>query len=144
MPVQHAFDYGIVRLVPRVERGEFINVGVIVLCRARRFLAARIEFDPARSLALWPTLDLSEVQSHLDLIPRICRGGPEAGAIGELSQTERFHWLVAPRSTIIQVSPPHSGLCDDPATTLADLLQKMVSPIEPVGPTIALKLPQKE
>ncbi len=126
MPALHSYDYGIVRLVPRVERAEFINVGALVLCRARRFLAARIALDPARLAALWPSLELEEVQTHLELFPRICAGGAKAGPIGQLSQTERFHWLVAPRSTIIQVSPPHSGLCADPQVALDNLIETFV------------------
>jgi hypothetical protein len=126
MPARSSFDYAIVRVVPRVERGEFINAGVILFCRTRRFLAARIELDTARLRALAPDVDLAEVRQHLDVIPRVAVGGPDAGPIGQLSQAERFHWLVAPRSTIIQVSPPHSGLCTAPAAVLENLLNTMV------------------
>ncbi len=126
MPALTSFEYAVIRVVPRVERGEFINVGVILLCRSRRFLASQVDYAPARLLALFPGLDLAEIQAHLEAIPRICAGGPEAGPIGQLSQTERFHWLVAPRSTMIQPSPAHSGLCQDPAVTLDRLLNSMV------------------
>jgi hypothetical protein len=126
MPEHSAFDYAIVRVVPQVEREEFVNVGVILFCRTRRFLKVRLQVDPQRLMALDPTLDLKEVQEHLALIPRICAGGPEAGALGELSQSERFHWLVAPRSTVIQISPVHSGVGDDPQAALDDLFARLV------------------
>ncbi len=126
MPGPNSFDYGIVRVVPRVERGEFINVGIILICRAKRYLAAQIELDEARLLALYSSIDLAELKQHLDVIPKICAGGPDSGPIGQLSLQERFHWLVAPRSTIIQVSPPHSGLCSEPANTLKHLLNTLV------------------
>ncbi len=126
MPERSAFDFAIVRVVPRVEREEFVNVGVILFCRTRQFLKARLHFDSGRLAALDPTLDLKTVQEHLALIPRICEGGTGAGALGELSQSERFHWLVAPRSTIIQIAPVHSGVCDDPQAALDDLFARLV------------------
>jgi hypothetical protein len=121
-----AFDYALVRVVPCVERGEFLNVGAILFARTRRFLDARIELDEARLRALWPAVDMDDVRAHLEVIPRVCRGGPEAGPIGELPLPERFHWLVAPRSTIIQTSAVHAGLCDDPARELDRLIERMV------------------
>lgn len=126
MSIRSAFDYTIIRVVPRVERGEFINAGVILFCRAHRFLGAGIELDRPRLAALAPHLDMDAIQQHLDLIPLICAGGSAAGPIGQLPIFERFHWLVAPRSTIIQPSPPHSGLCSDAAATLDHLLNVMV------------------
>src|SRR3712207_1254385 len=114
MPAHSSFDYAIVRVVPRVEREEFINAGVILFCRTLRFLDARVELDTARLAALAPELDPALVQSQLDVIPLVCRGGRNAGPIGRLPQAERFHWLVAPRSALIQTSPVHSGLCLDP------------------------------
>jgi hypothetical protein len=126
MPVPSAFDYAVLRVVPRVEREEFINAGVILFCRSRRFLDARIALDVPLLLALDPECDPAEVQYHLDVIPRICAGGPEAGPIGLLEQAERFHWLTAPRSTIIQPSPVHAGLCADPAAALDHLLITLV------------------
>lgn len=126
MPARSSFDYAIVRLVPQVERGEFINVGIILYCRTRRFLAAKIELDLTRLATLAPNFDLSAVQTHLDLIPAICEGG--VGPIGQLSQAERFHWLVTPRSTIIQVSPVHTGLCTEPEAALEHLMASMVHP----------------
>lgn len=126
MPGPNSFDYAVVRVVPRVERGEFVNVGVILICRAKRYLAARIEPDEIRLQALFPGTDLAELRQHLEVIPKICAGTPDSGPIGQLSQQERFHWLVAPRSTVVQVSPPHSGFCLDPAATLEHLLETLV------------------
>jgi hypothetical protein len=122
----HTYDYAVVRVVPRVERGEMINVGVILSCPDVSFLEARIELDDARLLAFDPTLDLDAVRAHLDSIPVTCRGGADAGPIGALPQRARFHWLVAPRSTIIQMSPVHTGRTDDPAAALERLLDRMV------------------
>ena len=122
----HAFDYAVVRIVPRVERGEFVNAGVILFSRTARFLDARISLDASRLSVLAPSIDTVTVQSYLDAIPRICAGGPDAGPIGLLSQSERFHWLVAPRSTIIQTSPVHSGVHADLPAALAHLFEKLV------------------
>jgi hypothetical protein len=122
----HAFDYAVVRVVPRVERGEFVNAGVILFSRTARYLDAKIELDKARLDALAPSIDHEVVQSYLDAIPRICAGGPEAAPIGLLSQSERFHWLVAPRSTIIQTSPVHSGVHGDLPAALMHLFEKLV------------------
>jgi len=124
-----AYDYAVVRVVPRVERQEFMNVGVILSCPALNFLQARIEYDERRLLALDPELDMEAVRDHLASIPAICIGGAQAGPIGLLSQRERFHWLVAPRSTIIQTSPVHLGRCGDPAAALEHLMNKMVRPV---------------
>jgi hypothetical protein len=126
MHAHSSFDYAIIRVVPRVERGECINVGVILFCRTRRFLSALIELDVQRLLALAPDCNMALIEEHLVTIPRICAGGAEAGYIGQLSQSERFHWLVAPRSTILQTSPTHSGLCTDPMATLEHLMETMV------------------
>ncbi len=126
MPEHSTFDYAIVRVVPRVERGEFINAGVILYCLTQRFLAAKVELDERRLLALAPDVDVEGVRSHLAAIPRICAGGRAAGPIGQLPQKERWHWLIAPRSTVIQTSPFHSGLCEDPAKALEHLMDQMV------------------
>ena len=123
---QHTYDYAIIRLVPRVERGERINVGVILSCPSANFLGARIDLNPTRLLALDPSVDVEAARAHLATIPRVCRGGAEAGEIGALPQRNRFLWLVSPRSTIIQVSPVHTGRTDDPAKALARLLETMV------------------
>ena len=126
MPDRSSYDYAIVRLVPHVEREEFLNVGVIFFCRTRRFLEARLRLDAGRLAALCPHLDAAVIRAQLELIPRICAGGPQAGAIGQLTQSERFHWLVAPRSTVVQVSDVHCGLTDDPRATLEALFSRMV------------------
>ena len=121
------FQYAIVRVVPRVERGECMNVGVVFFCRTRSYLAARIALDEARLTAFAPELDLAEVRAHLDAMSRIAAGEPEAGPVARLDQSERFHWLVAPSSTVIQTSPVHTGLSDDPEATLTGLMEKLVT-----------------
>jgi hypothetical protein len=121
-----SYDYAIVRVVPRVEREEFINVGVIVSCPARRFLESRIELDESRLLSLAPKTDIVTVRAHLDSIVMICSGGKEAGVIGQLPPRERFYWLTARRSTIIQTSPVHVGKCEDPHIVMEHLMQTMV------------------
>ena len=126
MPASHSFDYAVVRVVPRVEREEFVNAGVIVLCLERDFLDARVRLDRARVLALFPDADLALIEDHLLAIPRVCAGTPDSGPIGRLSLRERFHWLVAPRSTVIQVSAVHSGLCDEPRDELERLMAALV------------------
>ena len=127
MPDPHStYDYAVIRVVPRVEREEFVNVGVIVSCPQRDFLDCRIEVDEARLLALFPAIDLELVRRHLASIPAICRGGDDAGPIGKLPARERFRWLIAPRSTIIQASPAHTGRCDDPPKLLEHLVETMV------------------
>jgi len=126
VPDKFRYDYAVIRVVPKVDREEFINAGVIVSCPDLSFLEARIKLDEPRLLALDPTVDLDLVRKHLASIPTICRGGEEAGAIGQLPQRQRFHWLVAPRSTIIQTSPVHTGRCGDPAAALEHLVAKMV------------------
>ena len=126
MPARNSFEYAMIRVVPRVERGEFINAGVILFCRTRRFLDARIALDHQRLAALAPTLDPALVQQYLDAILLVCAGGAAAAPLGLLPQAERFRWLAAPRSAIIQASPIHGGRCVDPAAVLDDLLQTMV------------------
>jgi hypothetical protein len=107
-----------------VERGEFINAGVIVFCLERRFLAARVRVDEARLRALWPEIDIELVRRHLEAIPKIAAGDPAAGPIARLSLRERFHWLVSPRSTIIQVSEVHTGLCEEEPEGMVEELAK--------------------
>ena len=126
MHAPSSYDYAIVRVVPRVEREEFVNVGVILSCPANDFLEARIELDEQRVLSLDAAADLDSIRSHLASIPLIAAGGPGTGPIGQLSQRERFHWLVAPRSTIIQTSAVHTGRCRMPGDTMAQLMGKMV------------------
>ena len=122
------YDYAIIRVVPKVEREEFINVGVIVSCPVRGFLEARIDVDEQRLRALDATLDIDSLRLHLATIPAICTGGEPAGPIGRLPQRERFYWLSAPRSTIIQISPVHTGLCKNPSVVLEHLMDTMVRP----------------
>jgi len=125
-PPRNAFQYAIVRVVPRVERGECLNVGVILLCRPKRFLGARIALDQRRLAAFAPDLDPASIRPHLDAIERIAAGDTSAGPIARLGTAERFHWLVAPSSTIIQASEVHTGLCEDPATELDHLVATLV------------------
>jgi hypothetical protein len=106
-----SFDYATLRVVPRVEREEFINVAVIVFCLEKRYLEARIHLDEPRLLALFPEVDVELVRQHLEAVRRICEGDPTAGPIAQLSQRERFHWLISARSTILQPSAVHTGLC---------------------------------
>ena len=126
MPVASSFEYAVVRVVPRVERGEFVNAGVILYCRSLEFLETALALDRARLLALAPGTDVTMVEAHLEAVAHVCRGGAGAGPIGTLTQAERFRWLVAPRSTMIQCSPVHEGMCDDPREALADALRKLV------------------
>ena len=126
MPDPCTYDYAVVRVVPDVQRAEFVNAGVIVACLARGFLEARIELDEARLRALDPAADVDALRGALTAIPAICAGGDDAGPIGRLSMRERFDWLVAPRSTSIQVSPVHTGRTGDPAAALERLLQRVV------------------
>jgi hypothetical protein len=120
------YDYAVIRVVPRVERGEFVNAGIILSCDVERILLAGIELDEKALLAVDPHADLDLVRSALQSIPAICTGGEAAGDIGKLSARERFHWLVAPRSTIVQTSPVHTGRCAEPAAALEHLMQTMV------------------
>lgn len=126
MPARRSFDYAVVRVVPHVEREEFVNAGVILHCHDRGVLAARVDLSDACLLAIAPDTDIATVRRHLDAIPRICAGGPGSGPIGELPLRERWAWLVAPRSTVIQTSAPHVGLCDEPEITLERLVDKLV------------------
>ena len=123
------FAYAILRVVPRVERGEQLNAGVVLFCRRRRFLAARVDLDERRLAALAPDLDPRTVRAHLDALARIAAGDPAGGAVAALEPSERFGWLVAPSSTIIQPSPVHTGLCSDPQTMLDRLFDELVAPV---------------
>jgi Protein of unknown function (DUF3037) len=120
------FQYAVLRVVPRVEREEFVNVGVIVFCRTLRYLRARVTLDPRRIESLAPGVDIETLREHLQARVLVAAGDPEAGPIAQLSQSERFHWLVAPSSTMIQTSSVHSGLCDDPEAVLDHLFQELV------------------
>lgn len=120
------YQYAIVRVVPSIERGEAINAGVVLLCRPRRFLGASIALDVSRLAAIAPACDPAAVRAHLAAIEAIARGDADGGPIAALSQAERFHWLVAPSSTIIQPSAVHTGLTDDPAAELEHLAATLV------------------
>jgi hypothetical protein len=122
----YTYDYAIVRVVPRVERGEQINVGVILSCVDADFLDARIEMNTARLKALDPALDLEAIENGLAAIAAVCAGGADAGPIGLMPPRARFRWLVSPRSTVIQTSPVHTGRTTDPAAALERLLDTMV------------------
>jgi len=128
VPGREAFDYAVVRVVPHVEREEFVNAGVVVHCRGWGFLGARFALAEERLLALAPDVDLDAVRAHLEAFARVCAGGPGAGPLGELSPTERFHWLTSPRSTVVQTSPVHAGLCEDPEAALERLVDTVVRP----------------
>ncbi len=125
-PRRSPFQYAIVRVVPSIERGEAINAGIILFCRPRRFLQARIGLQDAVVSALLPGWDPTAVRAHLDAITDICAGEDSAGPIARLSQSERFHWLVSPSSTMVQPSPVHTGLTVDPPATLAHLFASLV------------------
>ena len=126
MQEKHLFEYAIVRLVPCVEREEFVNVGVVVYCRERQFLKSAFELNETRVRAICADVDVDEVREHLRSFEQICSGGDTAGPIGKLPAGERFRWLTAPRSTIVQTSPVHTGLSRDVDETLEALLVKMV------------------
>jgi hypothetical protein len=120
------FEYALLRVVPRVERGEFVNAGVVLYCQEKRFLEAAIDLDSERLRALDPRLDPETVRAHLEAARRVCAGGPGAGPIGLLPPVQRFGWLVAPRSTVVQPGPVHTGLAEDPQKALDHLLETMV------------------
>jgi hypothetical protein len=126
VPAHNSFDFATIRVVPRVDREEFVNAGVIVFCLGQKFLRALVHVDEARIGAFWPELDFNLLRESLEAFPKICSGAVEAGPIARLSLRERFHWLVAPRSTVIQTSPVHSGLCESPETALDELFQQLV------------------
>jgi Protein of unknown function (DUF3037) len=128
--VASPFEYALLRVVPRVERGEFINAGVVLYCQEARFLGARVHLDPERLRALDPRLDPETVLAHLEVACRVCAGGPQAGAVGLMPPVHRFGWLVAPRSTVVQPSPVHTGLAEDPEEAIEHLLRVMVCPPE--------------
>ena len=127
---QDEFAYAVLRVVPRVERGECFNAGVVLFCRRRGFLAARVDLDERRLQALAPDADAAAVRAHLEALARIAAGDPAGGAVAALEPSERFGWLVAPSSTIIQPSPVHTGICDDPQVMLDRLFEELVAPVE--------------
>lgn len=121
-----SYDYSVIRVVPDVARGEFLNAGVILFAKSHRALLSRIALDEERLHALAPDADVAVIRSHLESIERICKGGPAAGPHAALSASERFHWLTAPRSTVIQLSPVHSGICDAPEQEADRLFARLV------------------
>jgi len=121
-----SYEYAVVRVVPRVDRDEFVNAGVIVFAKQQKLLQARTHLDEARLRALWPSVDIESVRRHLDAVNRVCAGDPEAGPIARMSQSERFHWLTSPRSTVIQVSPVRTGLSSEPENLAAHLSRELV------------------
>lgn len=123
----HTYEWAVLRVVPRVDRGEFVNVGVVVYCRALEYLGTRITDDLARAVALAPDLDVEAVRQHLEAVAAVCAGAPESGGSGRRSPGDRFRWLVAPRSTVVQTSPVHTGITDDPEAELVDLAATMVA-----------------
>jgi len=126
VPDLRTYDYAIVRVVPRVERGEFVNAGIIISCDVEGILRAAIELDEAALLALDGSVDIDLIRTTLAMIPVVCTGGADAGAIGKLSARERFHWLVSPKSTIVQTSPVHTGQCADLNGALEHLMKRMI------------------
>ena len=127
MPKPEPFQYAMWRVVPRVERGEAVNAGVVLFCRPRKFLGARMELDEALLAALSPGCDPSEVRTQLETLVAVAEGRAEGGHVATMSKSERFHWLTAPASTIVQPSPVHTGLTDDPARELGRLFAELVS-----------------
>lgn len=126
MPEQHLFEYAVIRIVPRVEREEFLNVGVMLYCAQKKFLQVRFGLDTSRLALLSDSLDMDEIKDYLCAFERICAGGKDAGPIGKLPVAERFRWLTATRSTVVQTSKVHPGFCDDPADKLDRLYEQMV------------------
>lgn len=120
------FAYTVLRAVPHVERGEYINVGVVLFCREKKFLGARVGLNQGRLLALDPGAAVEDIAAQLEAIVRVAEGAAEAGPIACLSQSERFHWLSSPHSTIVQRSEPHTGMTDEPAATLDRLFRDLV------------------
>jgi hypothetical protein len=127
MQEQHLFEYAVIRLVPKVEREEFLNLGVILLCAPQKYLQCMVKIVPERIKTLWGDTELDVVSTHIQSFERICAGGKEAGPIGQLTLAERFRWLTASRSTMIQTSKVHPGLCVDARRTLERLMQENVA-----------------
>ncbi len=126
MPVQHVYEYAVIRLLPVVEREEYLNVGVIVFCKAADHIAVRTSVDPQRLAAFATELDLDQVDANLKAFQRIAEGAPDAGPIAALDVPSRFRWLTAVRSSSIQTSRPHPGLCDDPKRVVDRLFKELV------------------
>jgi hypothetical protein len=125
VPALSPYDFAVIRIVPRVEREEFLNAGVVVFCPTQKFLKAKVVLDAPRLRALWPQVDIDLLRSHLEPFPAVCAGDQDAGPIAARPIRERFHWVVAPRSTMIQISPVHTGLCESPDAVLDELFEKL-------------------
>ncbi len=126
MPEKHLFEYAVIRVVPRVEREEFINVGIILFCAKQNFLKAVMMVSEAKILALAPDIEINFLNENLKAISKICEGGKDAGPIGQLDHPSRFRWLTATRSTVVQASKVHPGFCKDAEQTLQKLVQQLV------------------
>ena len=126
MLTRTSFDYAVLRVAPRVEREEFVNAGVILFCLERKFLGAKVHVDEGRLRALWPEVDIEIVRTRLEAVIKICTGAADSGPVARLSQRQRFHWLVAPRSTVLQVSAVHTGMSDNPEACLEELFRQLV------------------
>jgi hypothetical protein len=126
MQEKYLFEYAVIRLVPRVEREEFLNVGIVLYCSAQKFLQAKFWLDNERLKAFAPGTDLSEIEENLNAFCQISMGKKEAGPIAKLDPASRFRWLTATRSTVLQTSKVHPGFCEDPAETLEKLFEEMV------------------
>lgn len=126
MPENLLFEYAVIRIVPHVEREEFINVGVVLYCSAKKFLNTRVRLNESRVGSFCEALDIDEIRAYIDSFEKICAGGPDSGPIGKLPVAERFRWLTASRSTVLQTSAVHPGLCTDPSEMLDRLFEQMV------------------
>jgi len=126
MQENQLFEYAIIRVVPKVEREEFINVGVVLFCAGQKFLKMKYNLDEERLIAIDPTLDIEEIKSYLNAFEQICLGKPEGGSIGALPIAERFRWLTAIRSTMVQTSKVHPGFCGDPEKAMNKLFEQLV------------------
>jgi hypothetical protein len=126
MQGQHLFEYAVIRLVPQVEREEFLNIGVVLFCKGQKFLKVQYLLNKERVMAFSDKLDIPEIESYLCAFERICNGSKDSGAIGMLPVAERFRWLTATRSTVVQCSKVHPGLCDSPVEMLERLFTQMV------------------
>lgn len=130
-PARFPFGYAVIRIVPRVERQEFVNAGIVLFSRPRRFLGARTLADPERWLALWPALDVAAVERQLEIIGQVANGDPAGGPIAQFPPAERFGWLSAPASTVVQPGPVHPGLANDPELALRELFDRLVAAPRP-------------
>ena len=126
MPDRHVFEYAVIRVVPRMEREEFLNVGVVLFCKSRRYLDCRYLVDQEKLAAVFPQLDLEDVEAHLQSFERICRAAKEGGPIALLDTPSRFRWLTATRSTVVQAGKVHTGLCEELPASLDKLYAQLV------------------